>query len=120
MSNELTISLSLKFIKGDLTVSRSKSGLRIDVAGVRHYDSVQNIAISEEAITIPADVGVGGYMVLENLDGTNYVTIRPATGQTDLIKLLPGDMAMFRLTASAPCAVANTATVNMRVILIPL
>lgn len=120
MANELTISLSLKFVQGDLTVSRSKSGLRVNVAGVRHYDSVQTIGTSEEAIYIPTDVGVGGYMVLENLDSTDYITIRPATGVADLIKLLPGDMAMFRLTASAPFALANTTTCDMRVILIPL
>jgi hypothetical protein len=119
MSNELTISASVKFVKGDLNVSRSKSGLRIDVTGDKHLDMVQEIGTSEEAITL-GEASVGGYMMLENLDDTNYVEIRPNTGVADLIKLLPGDIALFRTAADAvPYGLANTAACDLRIIIIP-
>lgn len=120
MANELTLTVSLKWVEGDLNVSRTINGLRIDTAGVKHYDAVQNIGTSEEAITL-GEAAAGGYMLLENLDATNFIEIRPATGVADLIKLLPGDIALFRLTGdSVPFALANTLACNMRVTIIPL
>lgn len=119
MSNELTISASVKFVKGSLNVSRSKSGLRIDVTGDKHVDLVQEIGTSEEALTL-GEAAVGGYMMLENLDATNYVEIRPDTSVADLIKLLPGDIALFRTSDDAvPYAIADTAPCDLRIIIIP-
>lgn len=120
MANELTISYSVKFEKDDLKITRSKSGLRIDVAGDQHADHVQEIGTSEEALTLN-EAGKGGYMLLENLDDTNFVEIRPNTGVADLIKLLPGDIALFRTPADAvPYGIADTAAVNLRITVIPL
>ena len=121
MANELTISASLKFQKGDNKLNVAVGGLRVDVTGARHSDWVQSIGHeADEAIALPADTGVGGYMMVHNQDATNYVTIRAADNGDDLIKLLPDDIALFRLTASAPFAIANTAACNVRFTLIPL
>jgi hypothetical protein len=120
MANELTISATVKWVESGVTVNRSVGGLRIDTAGLKHYDAVQEIGTSEEAITL-GEAGAGGYVFLENMSATNYIEIRPATGVADLIKLLPGDVALFRLTGdSVPYAIANTAPCNMRVTIIPL
>lgn len=119
MANELTISASVKFVKGDLNVSRSKSGLRIDVTGDKHLDMVQEIGTAAEVLTL-GEAAVGGYMLLENLDPTNYVEIRPGEALADLIRLNAGDIALFRTAADAvPWGAANTAAVDLRIIIIP-
>jgi len=122
MANELTIGASLSFTKGDSSLSVARGGLRVDVAGNKFIHNIQNINTSEEAIVL-GDAGAGGYVFLENMDSTNYVEIRPATGGGQaLIRLLAGEIAMFRLApgATAPFAQANTATVNLRVVIVQL
>lgn len=120
MANELTISASLKFSKSGREANASKGGLQIDVTGDKFIRHVQEIGTSEEAIVMSADVPAGGYMYLENLDSTNYVEIRPATGTADLVRLNAGEIALFRLTstATAPYAIADTAAVDLLVVLI--
>lgn len=119
MADELTITASLKFVKGDVSLSRSKSGIRIDVTGDKHIDMVQEIGTSEEALSL-GEAGAGGYMLLENLDTTNYIEIRANTGVADLVKLKAGEVAMFRTAADAvPYAIANTAACDLRIIIIP-
>ena len=120
MANEITLSASLAFAKGTIaSITRSVSSLSRDVAGSKVIVNVQNINTSEEAIQI-GDAGAGGYMFLKNLDATNYVQIKPGTGDDPLIRLKPGDIALFRLddSASAPYAQANTAACDLEVMLI--
>jgi hypothetical protein len=50
------------------------------------------------------------------LDATNYVSIRPATGAANAVELKAGEFSgPFRLarTATAPFAIANTASVSL-------
>jgi hypothetical protein len=120
MADEITISASMKFTKGNYSVNVSKGGLQIDVTGTAYQDKIQTIGTSEEAIDL-GDVGAGGWCFLENMDTTNYIEIRPATGAADLIKLLAGEIAMFRLTGDAvPFAIADTGACDLRVVLIDL
>jgi len=121
MADELTVSVSLRFVKSNVTKSHSTGRVKVDVAGTKITDHIQEIGTSEEAIVLN-EAAAGGYVFLENLNATNFIEIRPGTGAADLIKLLPGDVALFRLTgdATAPFAIANTAACNMRIIIIPL
>ena len=60
---------------------------------------------------------------MQNLDATNFVEIRDATGTGNLVKLLAGDPPfVFRLSAdaTAPYAIADTGTCNVRFLLFPL
>ena len=120
MANELTISVSMRYVHDDVKVDRNTGRVKIDVAGSKPVDHVQEIGTSEEAITLN-EAGKGGYCLLENLNATNFIEIRPNTGVADLIKLLPGDIALFRVTGDAvPYAIADTAACDMRVTLFPL
>jgi hypothetical protein len=120
MADELTVSISLRYVHDNVSVTRNTGRIKIDVAGDQPVDHVQEIGTSEEAITLN-EAGKGGYCLLENLDATNFIEIRPDTGVADLIKLLPGDVALFRITGdAAPYAAANTAACNMRVTVFPL
>ena len=119
MANELTLDCVLKYLNGDYDITKSETGLKVDVSGDNYICNVQNIGTSEEALTL-GDVSAGGFMFLQNLDATNYVEIRPAQGVADLIKMKAGEPALFRLTGDAsPYAIANTAACDLLVVLIP-
>ena len=78
-------------------------------------DNTQTVGTSEEAILL-GDVATGGYWFVHNLDATNYITIRPGTGATDMIQVKAGEWAVFRSSsaASAPYALANTGACQVR------
>lgn len=112
MANELQISCSLQYAKGNFAaLNRTFSNLLRDVTGTNMVHNIQAVGTSEEALVI-GDIGTPGYMICKNLDATNFVEIRPGTGTADAIKLKPGDVALFRC-AAAPWAIADTAGVEL-------
>jgi hypothetical protein len=119
MANELTISASFRFAKGTIDISEGRGGKTVTVSGTKYTRLMQAIPTSEEAIDI-GEVGTPGYCFIRNLDATNYVSIRPATGGTNTMELKAGEFCLFRWarTVSAPFAIANTASVTIEIILI--
>ena len=118
MANELTVSASLAFAKTTYAVDMAKTGFQCTVTGTKFVHNVQAIGFAaEEAIQL-GDVGTPGYAIFVNRDATNYVTIRPATGVADCIKLKPGDVAMFRFACAAPFAIAAVAACNIEYVII--
>jgi hypothetical protein len=72
---------------------------------------VHNVGITEEALKL-GEVTALGWFFFRNLDLTNYVELRHATGAAnDIIKVPPRGFAMFHWGSdvSAPFAIANTA-----------
>ena len=117
MASELALSgLTVAFTKANVpSVSFTAGSLSVTVTGNQIMDNVQSIGTSEEAILL-GDVATGGYWFVQNMDGTNFVELRSGTGATDFIKLLAGEWAIFRTSAdaSAPYAIADTASCNVR------
>jgi hypothetical protein len=123
VANELTVSVSARYSKNGVQISTDDfgvAGIQIDVAGTEVARFVQLIGTSEEAILMPGDIASPGFMIVKNLDASNYVTIASASGATACIKLKPGEPALFRLADSAttPYATANTASCRIAVIII--
>lgn len=117
MANELTVSVSLGYAKNSYSVSLAKSGSQFNVSGTKYYQGVQQIGTSEEAL-LKGEIGTIGYCLFINRDATNYVSIRRATGEGNMIRLKPGEMALFRMEATAPFAIANTAACELEVLMI--
>ena len=117
MASELTLSgLTIAFTKANVpSVSLSPASISITVSGNQIMDNVQAVGTSEEAILL-GDVAAGGVWFVQNMDATNFVEIRSGTGATDLIRINAGEWALFRTSAdaSAPFAIADTASVNVR------
>lgn len=114
MANELTISGSMSFSKDGVTSSVTKTGVQVTISGSKVTEIVQAVATSEEALDL-GDITAPGYTMIENLDATNYVSLRRATGEGNVIKILAGKFAgPFQFEATAPFVIANTATVNIR------
>lgn len=119
MANEGTVRIQLTFKNSSKNIDFSyDSGvIEFDIAGDNIHDTIQDVGTSEEALSI-GDTSVGGYVVVQNLDSTNYVEVRQGTGIADTLRVLAGDAQCFRITndATAPFVIADTATVRMRVI----
>lgn len=115
MANELTVSLTLQFAKGNVaSVGFVKSNLQFTVAGQKYVRTVQNIGTSIEALAM-GEVATPGWYFFFNLDATNYVEILTAIAGVAFLKLKPGEAAVGRLPTAitAPAAQANTGAVNL-------
>ena len=121
MAGEFKLTIKGDYDKGSVDVDLPNTEFSIDVTSTLIHHGVQNIGTSEEAIEL-AGVGAGGYVIAINRDATNYVEIRPGTGVADLIQILPGEPAVFRLTptATAPFGIANSGACDVEFFVIGL
>jgi hypothetical protein len=122
MADELTLRIYLSYVDsstGDEYKWPHSEEFTIDVTGTQWISHVQEIGTSEEAIEL-GEIATGGYFIAKNLDDTNFVEIRPGTGETDMVKLLPGESCLFRFSgdAAAPYAIADTAAVQLKYFLL--
>lgn len=108
----------MAFAKSGNTAEMERGNVRVNIAGENYIEIIQVVGVTEEAL-IRGDVATNGYIFIENLDVTNFVSIRAATGLANLIRILPGKTAgPFMLEAANPFAIANTAPVKIRYLLI--
>ena len=118
MADELKLRISLRFSKGSAKVNIQESD-SITVTGDAFEHAVQEVGTSEEALAQGADVGTPGFLLVKNLDATNYVEIGSTTGVYD-IKLLAGEFCLYRHNSATIYAKANTAACNVEYCLIEL
>ena len=118
MAAELSLSgLTIVFVKTAVpSVSFTAGTITPAVAGTQIMDNVQAVGFAAEEAILMGDVAGGGYCFVQNMDATNFVSLRQATGAGNFIKLLAGEWAIFRMHAdtTAPFAIADTAAVNVR------
>lgn len=120
MANELQLSASMRFTKGAIDVIFNRLNLLFTVSGTDFAWKSQEIGTSEEAISL-GDCAAGGYILIYNADATNFVSIRAATGGTNMVRLKAGEIALFRFDATgaaAPFAIADTAAVIVQYLLV--
>lgn len=119
MANELSISASLVYDPADddgFTDSISDVLRTLSTTTNRFVKGRVSVATSEQAIDL-GNLATLGWAFFVNLDETNYVEIRSATGASnDIIRLDPLTCALFRFGSdvSAPFMVANTAACLVR------
>lgn len=117
MAAELSISgLKISFSKANMpSVNVQPDPFTPTVAGTQYMDNVQSVGTVEEAILL-GDVAPGGYCFVQNMDATNFVSLRQASGGTNFIKLLANEWAIFRMSvdSTAPFCIADTAACNVR------
>ena len=90
MSDELTVRTSLTFEKGGTTVSLTFGPTDIDVSGSNALHNRQNVGTSEEALLL-GDVAAGGFLSGVNRDATNYLEIRPGSGESGQLTISYGN-----------------------------
>lgn len=129
MASEMKLNASLVYEDAFGVQLKSEVVDRVqNVTTKRPVKLVQNIGITEEAIDL-GDTGTPVYAFFKNLDPTNFINLKVATGGAIFAKLRPdtnsdgrGGFAMLELGsgATAPFAISDTATCNMEITLCPL
>ena len=117
MAEEIELLVDVSLRNGNIENDFQPDTVLIDQSTARFVDKVLDIGTSAESITFD-DITTEGYVMFQNADSTNYVTIGPDSGgQVNLIKLNAGEIAVFRLDPAATVkANADTATVKLRVV----
>lgn len=118
MSNELQLSGAFVYQKGNSPqIKWSAVNRGVTLSGDVLISAIVSVGTSEEAIPLAEVSGSLGYMVVENLDDTNYIEIRMGTGASlDIIKVRPRKFAIFEWGSdvSAPYWIANTAACRVK------
>ena len=109
MANEITINASAVVRNGNLNFSWTPGALSVTQAAIGGpTPGMQAIGASEESIAF-GELTVKGWVILQNLDATNYVRWGFSTGVYGG-RLEPGEYAMFRLNPGATIfLIADTA-----------
>jgi hypothetical protein len=118
MANEITVTGSLTFAKGNVaTNGLTRSGQQFNVSGTNYTRKTQNIGTSAEVLAL-GEIGTAGWFLIYNMDATNYVEVLDSTGGNVCLKIKPGEFACGRFGAAAPALKANTAAVNVDYIVV--
>lgn len=119
MANEVTVNLTLAYDDGTTTVSSSLVDLQVSPTTLKVVKLIQAIGTTEEALQL-GEVTSLGLALIKNLDSTNFVELRTGTGATKFVKLLAGEACLFRFGSgvTAPYAIADTASVNVEILII--
>ena len=118
MADEIQVRARLTYSKATAGSGGHEYTGSFTFTGTKVWSGLQNVGTSEEALVLGDTTAAGGgWLLIKNLDATNYVEIKSATGVTALIRLKAGEFALFRRSASstAPFVQANTSAVNIEV-----
>ena len=116
MSRELIVNAGLSFKKGHVKVSQSNIVIA-DVTGDDFVNDTQVIGTNDELLSFPNEIEAGGYLLIRNLDPDCYVLLKIAEDYY-FAKLLPNDIALFRIVTKNIYAKAVGGTCRISKILI--
>lgn len=123
MANEISLTESLTCYKPSImssAIGRSVTGLQFTMTGNFFTEGSMSVATSATAIPL-GQVVSPHWAWFNNLDPTNYVTIRNGSGGADLCQLFPGESAWVPLFSTCvPFAVAHTAAVQLEYLILSL
>ncbi len=114
MANEITLRFHMAHTKtGAGSESWTPAQQTVTLTGANYVKRTQEVGTSAEAIA-QGEIGTPGYMLVRNLDDTNFVEIGyDDSGFKPTVKLLAGEYALFRHTQATPQAKADTAAVDI-------
>ena len=124
MADEASIVCTLTFTKNGMSKPIAMGGtFTVTVSGDTPVCTVKSIGYAAaEAIDV-GEITVPGYLIIHNLDATNYVKIKIATGATTFFaRVQPGKWALIPLDptdAAAPFIIASTAACLVEYCLLP-
>lgn len=117
MANEITITAHVRVVNGTLHVSTPTAATQFDQTTGRGGTFTVDAATSETSVDF-GDI-VPGYILLQNLDTTNYCEYTTVTTDYDLRLPANGGKALIYLSGTQALYLkANTATTKIQVTLI--
>ncbi len=121
MANEVTYTVAVRGIKGNIDITREVRNATVDMSGDAYSGGVQSIPTTGggTAVTVAAAVSTPGYAWFRNLDKVNYIEIGiEDTGFFPVIRLNAGEACVLRLTDTTFHARSNTFAVLLEHIII--
>ena len=115
MSNTITVSAQLSVSFGTGGSISGASAEQLTQSGSHSIDNIQSVGTTAEAIVL-GDLANAAFILIENLDNTNYVEIALDNSITQIVsKLKPGGMCLISPETVTIYGKANTAACNCRV-----
>ena len=117
MANEIILGFTAQIVNGAFRDSFQPGQLQVDQANIGRGGYTQSVGTSEEVVDF-GDISTNGYMILRNLDDTNYVLYGPESAGAMVVlgKLKPGEVAILRVAPTVVMrAKADTAAVLLDV-----
>ena len=115
MANEIKLSITASLTNGYLSDTFNTGQLSITQTTQGAHTPVVTVGTSEEDLST-GDIGTLGYMLLRNLDSSNYVTYGPKSGGAMVAfgRIKAGEAAVIRLEPGITLRwQANTAAVKV-------
>lgn len=110
MAQEITIRASLSVSKGGASSEMIVAPLALNMSGNRFIRHVQNVGFASEEAVQKGELGTLGFGLFKNLDATNFVELRLATGVTPGLKIKAGESILVRFNGgNSPFLIADTA-----------
>lgn len=98
MANEITVNSSIRVANGNLSVTTPTTAKQFDQTTARGGTFTVDVATSETTVDF-GDI-VPGFVLLENLDVTNFVEFTTVTGNYDLKMSAGSGKALFEFSGS--------------------
>ena len=121
MADELSLMVTLSFSKGGAKIPPRQVSKKVTITGDAFTHGVQTlVAASEAEIAQVAALGNPGWVLIINLDSTNFIEVGALTGEYT-IKIEAGEFALSRhdIEVSATIlALADTGNVNIEYFII--
>lgn len=117
MANEIAISAALSLTLGGSSVGSSRQ-VALTLSGNEGLSNIDSAGTSDAALPLSA-LDTIGYILVENLDSTNFVELSAGTGgsfsSAKFAKIRPGGVALLQPTATTVYIKADTAACAFRV-----
>ena len=114
MADEITVRVDLQVVNGNMRDVFNIGSQSIDQAAVGGpTPGYFTLGTSEETIAF-GELATKGWVVIQNLDATNFITWGGSTG-VYCGKLLPGEACAFRMNNTSLYMIADTAACKVLV-----
>lgn len=120
MANEITYRGLLRYSKGD-SDSFDLGEQTANMAGTKALRGRQTVTTTPEALVLGEVSAASAWLMVKNLDATNKVLIRPATGAAVFAEVQPGETSgpfRFASTVTAPFVESSAGSVDFIFLLV--
>ncbi len=113
MANEIYTRVELTARKNGANVTASPAA-NLSMTGAEMLQLTQPIGTTSELLTLGDITGAPAFILIQNLDSTNFVEIGGDSGLTVFkLKILPGQSQLISPSSGTVYAKANTSTVRI-------
>jgi hypothetical protein len=120
VADEIRLRAQLSFANSGRSGAADSGELSLSMTGTKSHRTIQTVGTAEEALGLGEVGAVNTHYWIRNLDATNPVDLKPATGGTVTTRIVAGRVAtgQFGPGVTAPFVQASGAPVDIDVFLV--